>query len=73
MLEDPGLDAHELTDALRTAYGVEATGFSFVPGYDMHAASYGVATSDGGAFAKLRTRRLDQELIASGTNGQVGA
>jgi len=54
VLEDPGLDAGELTDALRTAYGVEATGFSFVPGYDMHAASYGVATSDGGAFAKLR-------------------
>jgi len=54
VLEDPGLDARELMDALRTAYGVEATGFSFVPGSDMHAASYGVATSDGGAFAKLR-------------------
>lgn len=54
MLQDPGLDARELTDALRTAYGVEATGFSFVPGYDMQAASYGVATTEGGAFAKIR-------------------
>lgn len=54
MLEDPGLDALELTDALRTAYGVEATGFTFVPGYDMRAASFDVANTDGGAFAKVR-------------------
>lgn len=51
MLEDPGLDARELSAALRAGFGIEASGFTFVPGFDMHAASYEV---DGRWFAKVR-------------------
>ena len=54
MLEDPGLDRRELADAVRTAYGIEATTFEFVPGYDMRAASYEVTAADGRWFAKVR-------------------
>ena len=52
MLEDPRL-ATDLTAALRTGYGIEATGFTFVPGYDMRSAAYDVASSDGRRFAKV--------------------
>jgi len=51
MLEDPGLDPLELAAALRAGFGIEASGFTFVPGFDMHAASYAV---DGRWFAKVR-------------------
>jgi spectinomycin phosphotransferase len=51
MLEDPGLDPRELAIALRTGFGIEASAFSFVPGFDMQAASYAV---DGRWFAKVR-------------------
>jgi spectinomycin phosphotransferase len=51
MLEDPGLTAIVRT-ALLTGYGVEARAFTFVPGYDMRAATYEVASADGQLFAK---------------------
>ena len=54
MLEDPGLDLGELTASLREAFGIEAISFMFVPGFDMQAASYGVASTDGRWFAKVR-------------------
>ena len=53
MLEDPGLDPRELATALR-AYAIEATDFTFVPGFDMNAASYEVASTDGRWFGKVR-------------------
>jgi spectinomycin phosphotransferase len=54
MLDDPGLDTQELTAALRTGWAVEASAFTFVPGYDMRAASYEVATADARVFVKVR-------------------
>ncbi|HEX2843691.1 MAG TPA: aminoglycoside phosphotransferase family protein [Candidatus Limnocylindria bacterium] len=54
MLDDPGLDPRELTAALSTGYGIEATAFAFVPGYDQRAASYAVTAIDGRWFAKVR-------------------
>ena len=59
MLEDPGLDRRELTDALLTGWGVNAAAFTFVPGYDMRAASYAVAATDGRWFAKVRFGSVD--------------
>ncbi|MBA2374157.1 MAG: aminoglycoside phosphotransferase family protein [Chloroflexi bacterium] len=54
MLEDPKLDPRDLATALRAGWAVEATAFRFVPGYDMHAASYEVATPGARAFLKVR-------------------
>ncbi|MGH2429908.1 MAG: phosphotransferase [Candidatus Limnocylindria bacterium] len=54
MLEDPGLDSRDLAAALLTGYGIEASAFTFVPGYDMAAASYDVAATDGRFFLKVR-------------------
>lgn len=54
MLEDPGLDASELAAELRAGYGIDASAFTFVPGFDMHAATYDVAAGDGRWFAKVR-------------------
>jgi spectinomycin phosphotransferase len=54
MLEDPGLDTRELAAALRMAWAREVSGFRFLPGYDMRAASYAVDASDGRAFLKVR-------------------
>ena len=54
MLDDPGLDPRELTDAIAQAYGIEATTFTFVQGYDMQAASYDVAATEGRWFVKVR-------------------
>lgn len=54
MLEDPGLDPAELAGALQVAYGIDATALSFVPGYDLGAASYEVATLDSSYFLKVR-------------------
>jgi spectinomycin phosphotransferase len=54
MLEDPGLDQRELAASVRAGFGIEATGFTFVPGFDMRAASYEVASTDGRWFAKVR-------------------
>ena len=53
MLEDPGLDAREATEALGIAYGIAAAGFTFVPSYDMQSASYSVATIEGRFFLKI--------------------
>ncbi len=54
MLEDPGLDPVELAGALQVAYGIDATALSFVPGYDLQAASYEVVTPNGSFFLKVR-------------------
>ncbi len=54
MLEDPGLDREELATALRSGYGIAATAFTFVPGYDQRAASYDVSAADGRWFVKVR-------------------
>ena len=54
MLEDPGLDRDELAAELCSAYGIQASGFTFVPGYDQRAASYDVTASDGRWFVKVR-------------------
>lgn len=54
MLEDPQLDLRELASALISGYGVDPTAYRFVPGYDFDAASYEVATRDGGpVFLKV--------------------
>lgn len=54
MLEDPGLDPQELVAALRAAWAVDATAFTFVPGFDMRAASFEVATTGASVFLKVR-------------------
>ncbi len=54
MLDDPGLDRRELTAALSSGYGIEATAFTFVPSYDQQAASYDVTTTDSRWFVKVR-------------------
>ena len=54
MLEDPELDFGELAAVLRDAYAIQPMSITFVPGYDMRAASYDVAAADGRWFAKVR-------------------
>jgi spectinomycin phosphotransferase len=54
MLEDPGLDPEELAAALRSAWSIDASAFTFIPGYDMRAAAYAVATTETRAFLKVR-------------------
>lgn len=54
MLEDPGLDRRELASALRAGYGIEASDFAFVPGYDQRAASYEVTAAERRWFVKVR-------------------
>jgi len=54
VLEDPGLDPVKLAGALQVAYGIDATALSFVPGYDLQAASYEVVTPNGSFFLKVR-------------------
>jgi spectinomycin phosphotransferase len=54
MLEDPGFDPRALAASVRAGFGIEASGFTFVPGFDMQAASYEVASTDGRWFAKVR-------------------
>ena len=39
---------------LEAAYAIRPTSFTFLPGYDMRAASYDVAAADGHWFAKVR-------------------
>ncbi len=53
MLEEPALDQAELAAALRTAYGIQALEFRFVRSYDLRAASYDVAATDGRRFVKV--------------------
>lgn len=53
MLQDPGLDRGEMAAELRRAYGPVAREFTFVPGFDMRAAAYHVATDDGSLFMKV--------------------
>ena len=73
MLEDPGFDEEELSAALRTAWAVAASRFGFVPGYDMHAATYVVETDADRLFLKVHVRRppdaplaVPSALLASG-------
>ena len=63
MLEDPGLDPVELAGALQVAYGIDATALSFVPGYDLQAASYEVVTPDGGFFLKVRFGAVEEATL----------
>ena len=58
MLEDPGFTA-DVGMALLAGYGVQATTFAFVPGYDMRAATYEVASPSGRFFAKAHLRPVD--------------
>jgi len=60
VLEDPGLDELELTATLHLAYGTAASAFTFVPGYDMRAASYGVTAPDGRFFLKVRFGSVEE-------------
>jgi spectinomycin phosphotransferase len=50
VLDDPELDTGDLRTALRMSWGITATRLTFIPGHDMHAASYEVAAGDGGTF-----------------------
>jgi spectinomycin phosphotransferase len=43
-----------LVAALQAGWAVEASALTFIPGYDMRAASYEVATGDAPAFLKVR-------------------
>ncbi len=63
MLEDPGLDPAELAGALQVAYGIDATSLSFVPGYDLQAASYEVTTPDASFFLKVRSGALQEASL----------
>ena len=63
MLEDPKLNRTTLAAALRDGWGIEALGFRFVPGYDMAAAAYEVATPEGWAFVKVRLRATDDRAL----------
>lgn len=63
MLEDPGLDPAELAGALQVAYGIDATALSFVPGYDLQAASYEVVTPDGSFFLKVRFGAVEEATL----------
>ena len=53
MLDDPGFDEDELAAALRSVWGVAASTFTFVPGYDMRAATYVVGTDGERLFLKV--------------------
>ncbi|MEP6470087.1 MAG: hypothetical protein ABJC24_09980, partial [Chloroflexota bacterium] len=58
MLEDPGFDHAELAAALLTAYGIEASTFTFIPAYDPHAASYQAAGPAGSWFLKVHRQAV---------------
>ena len=69
----------ELADAVRTAYGIDATACEFVPGYDMRAASYAVAAADGRWFAKVRfgpvpdaALEVSRALVDAGISNVLG-
>ncbi len=64
MLEDPRLDPSQLTAALRTAHGMTASVFTFIPGLDQHAASYEVATDAETYFLKVRFGAADDAVLA---------
>ena len=51
--DDPGFDEDELGAALRSGWGVAASSFTFVPGYDMRAATYVVGTDSERLFLKV--------------------
>ena len=52
-VEDPEIHTRKVAVALRTAWAVEASALTFMPGYDMRAASYAVATTHARAFLKV--------------------
>jgi spectinomycin phosphotransferase len=56
MLDDPRFDEDELAGALRSAWGVTASTFTFVPGHDMQAATYVVDTGTDHLFLKVYLR-----------------
>jgi spectinomycin phosphotransferase len=57
VIDEPGIDRRDLTEAVRVAWGVEVSAFTFVPGLDMTAASYVVSGDGGGWFLKVRIER----------------
>src|SRR5687767_8949818 len=59
MLEDPALETDALRTALRAGYGIEASAFRFVPGYDPRAASYEVTADGGSRFLKVHLDGLN--------------
>ncbi len=63
VLQDPGLDPRELAGALRMAYGVDASTFTFVPGYDLQAASYQVTAAEGRFFLKVRSDAVQEAAL----------
>ena len=65
MIDDPGLDRRELSEAIRHAWAVEATAFTFVPGYDMTAASFEVASYGDRWFLKVRMAPLSDAGLVS--------
>jgi spectinomycin phosphotransferase len=64
MLDDPGFDEKELSAALRSAWGVKASTFTFVPGYDMQAATYVVETGADRVFLKVHLRTPPEAPLA---------
>ena len=60
MLDDPGLDPDEIAKALERAYGIGLSSLTFVPGYDLGAASYDV----GDHFLKVRFGPVDEAVLA---------
>jgi spectinomycin phosphotransferase len=64
MLDDPGFDEDELAAALRSGWGVTASTFTFVPGYDMQAATYVVDTGTDHLFLKVYLRRPPDAPLA---------
>ena len=57
VLEDPGLDPQAMAAALRAAWAVEASAFTFIPSHDVRTASYEVGTGDARAFLKVHFGR----------------
>ena len=57
------MDPVELAGALQVAYGIDATALSFVPGYDLQAASYEVVTPDGSFFLKVRFGAVEEATL----------
>ena len=56
MPDDPGLDMAELTDSLRTALGIEASSFAFLPSHDLAVAR--LTGRAGTPPVEVRQRRL---------------
>jgi spectinomycin phosphotransferase len=64
VLEDPGLPLEELSEAIRTSWGIAATSITFVPGHDMQAASYEAVAGDETLFLKVRFGPVREAALA---------